>query len=85
MWDHLKKLYRQTIKAREFYLDTKLAKYTQGDRTIQEYYSDFLNLWNEKDFMALIDVPTDSVVESKLNKCTTMGPIWFNQAIHAVT
>lgn len=36
MWAHLKKLYHQSNKAREFHLDTEVAKYAQGDKTMQD-------------------------------------------------
>lgn len=44
MWMHLRKLHHQTNKAREFFLDTELSKYYQGDKTVQEYFSGFLTL-----------------------------------------
>lgn len=75
MWNHLKKLYHQTNKARKFYLDTKLAKCSQGDKTVQEYYNGFLTLWNEKDSMVLSLVPLEFVThvldgqqESQINQ-----------------
>lgn len=57
MWNHLHKLYHQTNKAREFYLDTELAKYCQGDNIVEEYFSGFLTLWNEKDSTIMNNVP----------------------------
>lgn len=42
--EHLRKLYHQNNKACEFYLDTQLGKYCQGERTVQEYFSEFLTL-----------------------------------------
>ena len=38
MWDQLKKLYPHTNKARKFHLDTELAQYCPGDKSVQEYY-----------------------------------------------
>lgn len=35
IWNHLRKLYHQTDKAKKLYLDTKIAKYCQGNKTIQ--------------------------------------------------
>ena len=32
---HLKKVYHQTNKAREFNLDSEIAKYSQGDKSVQ--------------------------------------------------
>lgn len=59
MWDHLKKLYHQTNKARKFHLDTEVAKYCHGDKSVQEYYSGFLALWTERDQMLLHSVSLD--------------------------
>lgn len=53
MWTHLCKLYVQTNNARKFYVDLELAKYTQGDRNVQEYYNGFRALWTEKDSMII--------------------------------
>lgn len=50
------KIYHQTNKARKFYLDSELAKFCQGERTIQEYYSGFLAIWTERDQMLLHSV-----------------------------
>eukprot|EP00268_Persea_americana_P045371 TRINITY_DN4622_c0_g1_i1.p1 TRINITY_DN4622_c0_g1~~TRINITY_DN4622_c0_g1_i1.p1 ORF type:complete len:229 (+),score=31.44 TRINITY_DN4622_c0_g1_i1:829-1515(+) len=60
MWDHLKKLYHQANKARQFHLETELVKYGQGDKTVQDYYNGYLTLWNEIDSMILIDVPREA-------------------------
>lgn len=47
MWSNLQSIYHQVNKARRFFLDSKLAKYSQGDEIVQEYYSGFLTLWTE--------------------------------------
>lgn len=47
MWKYLEKVYHQTSDARRFQLENELAAYNQGDRSIQEYYSGFMNLWLE--------------------------------------
>ena len=59
MWDHLKKLYHQTNKEKKFHLDTELARYYQGDKSVQEYYSGFLALWTESDQMRVHSVSLD--------------------------
>lgn len=56
MWTHQQNFYHQVNKAQKFFLDTELAKYSQGDRSVQEYYNGFLVLWNEKDAMTLAEV-----------------------------
>ena len=58
-WNHIKKLYHQT-RAIKFYPDTELAKYCQGDKSVEEFYTGFLTLWNEKDSMILAFVPSES-------------------------
>lgn len=41
-----------------------MPKYSQGEKTIQEYYNGFLTLWHEKDSMILdtVDTATHSQV-----------------------
>ena len=58
MWSHLWKIYYQTNKARKYYINNELAKYSHGDKSVQEYYNGFLTLWHEKDTMVLDTVPT---------------------------
>ena len=53
MWAHLKKVYHQTNKAWKFHLDSEIAKYSQGDKTVQEYFNGFLTLWTERDSMLI--------------------------------
>ena len=60
-WNHLKKLYHQPNKAREFHLGTELAKYGQGDKSVQDYSNGYLTLRNEIDSMILSDVPTEAL------------------------
>lgn len=40
-------------------MDTELAKYCQGDKTVEDYFSGLLTLWNEKDSMIPHTVPLD--------------------------
>lgn len=61
MWNHLHKLYHQVNNARKTHLETELAKYIQGDKTVQDYYNGFLTSWNELDATELSNVPTESV------------------------
>ena len=58
MWSHLWKIYYQTNKARKYYINNELAKYSHGDKSVQEYYNGFLTLWHEKDTMVLDTVST---------------------------
>lgn len=57
---HLKYIYHQVNKARKLYLNSKLAKYSQGDRTVQEYYNGFLTLWTKKDSIILTTMKTEA-------------------------
>uniref|UniRef100_A0A2N9IH78 Integrase catalytic domain-containing protein n=1 Tax=Fagus sylvatica TaxID=28930 RepID=A0A2N9IH78_FAGSY len=47
MWDYLKQVYHQDNNARRFHLELAIANYTQGDLSVQDYYSGFLTLWND--------------------------------------
>ncbi|KZV50198.1 hypothetical protein F511_26058 [Dorcoceras hygrometricum] len=44
MWDFLKLVYNQDNNARRFQLELTIANYTQGDLSVQDYYSGFLTL-----------------------------------------
>ncbi|KAJ0090103.1 hypothetical protein Patl1_14116 [Pistacia atlantica] len=47
MWNYLKQVYKQDNNARRFQLELAIANYTQGDLSVQDYYSGFLTLWND--------------------------------------
>ena len=47
MWEYLKKVYYQDNTARRSQLEYKLASYTRGDLSIQNYFSRFNNHWGE--------------------------------------
>ena len=64
MWAHLKKVYHQTNKARKFHLDSEIAKYAQGDKTVQEYFNGFLTLWTERDSMLIQTVSAGFLYEA---------------------
>ena len=49
MWAHLKNVYHQTNKARKFHLDSEIAKFSQGDKSVHAYFNGFLILWIESD------------------------------------
>lgn len=88
MWNHMKKLYHQTNKARRFHLDTELVKYCQNDKTVQQYYSGFLALWTKRDQMLLYYVSTEflphalklqeelHVSQFLMNLCSEFEPVW---------
>ena len=64
MWAHLKKVYHQTNKARKFHLDSEIAKYTQGDKSVHEYFNGFLTLWTEKGSMLIQTVSSGFLSEA---------------------
>ena len=45
MWNYLKRIYNQDNAAKRFQLELEITNYKQGNLSIQEYYSGFLNLW----------------------------------------
>lgn len=45
--------------ARRLSLDTKIAKFCQGDKTVLEDHNGFLTLWMENDTMLLASVSLD--------------------------
>ncbi|KAJ0103501.1 hypothetical protein Patl1_05650 [Pistacia atlantica] len=47
MWNYLKQVHKQDNNARRFQLELAIANYTQGDLSVQDYYSGFLALWND--------------------------------------
>lgn len=52
MWDYLTKIYNQENVGRNFHFELELSQYSQGNKSIQEYHSEFVNLWTE--FIALV-------------------------------
>lgn len=62
MWNYLKRIYNQDNSAKRFQLELDIANYKQGDLSIQEYYSGFLNLWTEHSAIIHAKVPKTSLV-----------------------
>jgi hypothetical protein len=61
MWNHLKRIYDQDNAARRFQLELEIANYKQGNLSVQEYYSGFLNLWTEHSAIIHANVPKSSL------------------------
>lgn len=79
MWAHLKKIYHQTNKAQKFHLDSEIAKFTQGDRSVQEYFNGFLTLWTERDSMLIQTVSPGFLSEAlKLQEETHISQFLMN-------
>lgn len=57
MWDYLKRIYNQDNTAKRFQLELEIANYHQGNLSIQDYYSGFLNLWTEHFAILHVNVP----------------------------
>ena len=57
MWNYFKRIYNQDNAAKCFQLELEIANYKQGNLSIQEYYSGFLNLWIECSALIHADVP----------------------------
>ena len=47
MWNYLRKVYNQYHSARRFQLEHEIAMYSLGGLSIQDYFSEFQNLWAE--------------------------------------
>ncbi|XP_058776283.1 uncharacterized protein LOC131650597 [Vicia villosa] len=61
IWNYLKRIYNQDNSEKHFQLELEIANYKQGDLSIQEYYSGFLNLWAEHYAIIHANVPKTSL------------------------
>ncbi|XP_031253946.1 uncharacterized protein LOC116111928 [Pistacia vera] len=61
MWEYLKKVYNQVNIARRSQLEYEIASYTQGDLSIQDYFSGFNNIWGEFTDIIYAKVPEYSL------------------------
>ncbi|KAG6470074.1 hypothetical protein ZIOFF_071126 [Zingiber officinale] len=59
MWDYLKRIYHQDNIARRFQLELEIGNLSQGDLSIEQYYSGFLNLWGEYSNIIYSKVPKE--------------------------
>ena len=60
MWEYLKKVYNQDNTAKRFQLEYDIANYSQGNLSIQDYFSGFQSLWAEFVDIVYAKVPTES-------------------------
>lgn len=58
----LKRVYNKYNAAKRFQLELDIATYHQGNLSIQDYYSGFLNLWAEHLAILHADVAQESLV-----------------------
>ncbi|XP_058742633.1 uncharacterized protein LOC131615160 [Vicia villosa] len=61
IWNYLKRIYNQDNSAKRFQLELDITNYKQGDLSIQQYYSGFLNLWTEHSAIIHANVPKTSL------------------------
>ncbi|KAJ8770907.1 hypothetical protein K2173_022079 [Erythroxylum novogranatense] len=59
MWNHLQRIYHQDNNARRFQLELEMSNFCQGNLSIKEYYSRFLNLWSEYSGIIYAKVPKE--------------------------
>ena len=79
MWGHLKNVYHQTNKAREFHLDSEITKFSQGDKSVQAYFNGFLTLWTEMNAMIIQSVSAGFLSETlKLQEETHISRFLMN-------
>eukprot|EP00268_Persea_americana_P004183 TRINITY_DN11319_c0_g1_i1.p1 TRINITY_DN11319_c0_g1~~TRINITY_DN11319_c0_g1_i1.p1 ORF type:complete len:263 (-),score=23.88 TRINITY_DN11319_c0_g1_i1:1121-1909(-) len=62
IWNYLKRVYNQEISARRFQLGCDLSEYSQGNKTIEEYYAGFINLWTEFNSLAYSTVSITEIL-----------------------
>ncbi|KAG6529275.1 hypothetical protein ZIOFF_011472 [Zingiber officinale] len=61
IWDYLKRIYHQDNTARRFQLELEIGNFSQGDLSIEQYYSRFLNLWDEYSNIIYSKVPKEAL------------------------
>lgn len=58
---YLKKMYNQNNSTRHFELEYEISNYTQGNMSIQEYYTGFITLWIEYTDIVYASIPAASL------------------------
>ena len=61
MWEYLKKVYNQDNTVKRFQLEYDIANYSQGNLSIQDYFSGFQSLWVESVNIVYAKVPIESL------------------------
>ncbi|CAL1390069.1 unnamed protein product [Linum trigynum] len=66
MWRHLQGLYSTVNAARQFELQMALARLTQGENSVTEYFNSAQELWTEQDMLNLALRPNAEMTEDML-------------------
>jgi hypothetical protein len=61
MWDYLRRIYYQDNSARKFQLELDIGNYCQGNLSIEQFYSGFINLWNDDSRLVHSQVPKEAL------------------------
>lgn len=61
MWEYLQRVYNQNNTARRFQLELDMSHYSQGNLSIEQYYSGFLTLWSEYSGIIYAKVSTETL------------------------
>ncbi|XP_058217973.1 uncharacterized protein LOC131328986 [Rhododendron vialii] len=67
MWDYLEKVYQQSNLARKFQIENDIFYYDHGEKSIQEYYAGFMDLWAEYEFVNLANMTNACCIQSLKN------------------
>ncbi|XP_071921648.1 retrovirus-related Pol polyprotein from transposon RE1 isoform X2 [Coffea arabica] len=61
MWGFLQRIYHQNNTARRFQLEHEISTFSQGNLSIEQYYSGFINLWSEYTGLIYSKVPKEAL------------------------
>jgi hypothetical protein len=61
MWEYLRRVYYQESSARKYHPELEIAKFNQGNLTIQQFYTEFINLWSEFSGIVSSTVPQTAI------------------------
>lgn len=61
MWDYLLRIYYQDNFARKFQLELDIENYRQGNLSIEQFYSNFINLWSDYFGLVHSQVPKEAL------------------------
>jgi hypothetical protein len=62
MWDYLRQIFYQDNSTRKFQLELDIGNYCQGNHSIEQFYSNFLNLWSDYFGLVHSKVPKNALV-----------------------